>query len=217
MIDLPFVLILQKVVLSFEYLTAAKETKLNLKNEAGGRWSRCKDNRSTGLSTGSDQFVSSTLSSLWASSISVCPSSGALTNVLKKFVALEICAHMYFMLLRFWLHGGTMLLRWKVHDLLCMTFKTFVLSSGLFVSGDRYSEGFLQSSRSRGFKQTSPQFSQRSQQEFDGWHCPFIVLLLLYLSSAFKSFKSVRIKSAAALNSKACCSSTVWRFKATAL
>lgn len=35
MIDLPFVFILQKAVLSFEYLTSATEAKLKLKDEAG--------------------------------------------------------------------------------------------------------------------------------------------------------------------------------------
>lgn len=34
MIDLPFVFILQKAVLSFEYLTSVAETKLNLNRQA---------------------------------------------------------------------------------------------------------------------------------------------------------------------------------------
>lgn len=78
MIDLPVVFIIQKAVLSFEYLTSETETKWKLKNEANGRLSILKDNRSTGPSIGSDRFVPSAHTSPWPSSflhlLSVCPS-----------------------------------------------------------------------------------------------------------------------------------------------
>lgn len=60
--------------------------------------------------------------------------------------------------------------------------------------------------------------SQRSQQESEGWRRYFFYWTSPHtLSSALKPLKSVRINSAAPLNSKARHGSTVWRSKAAAL
>lgn len=133
MIDLPVVFILQKDVLSFEYLTSETETKWKLKIRQTGGYPYWKTTAQQGrvlevialfppLTLLLDQVHFS------VSSMSVRPSFGAFTSSPKKFEvpqnhpsscccnSSEFCIQIYFMLHYFFcLHGGRMLVRWKVH------------------------------------------------------------------------------------------------------
>lgn len=133
MIDLPVVFILQKDVLSFEYLTSDTETKWKLKIRQTGGYPYWKTTAQQGqvlevialfppLTLLLDQVHFS------VSSMSVRPSLRAFTSSPKKFEvpqnhpsscccnSSEFCIQIYFMLHYFFcLHGGRMLVRWKVH------------------------------------------------------------------------------------------------------